>query len=462
MTVKAAALSLYPFGDPVSARNPRETLSSARDAGNTWHNRPPWRADLPEEVKSAMSVAAVRLTDQASREPLYAFAIAVLDRHYSATSWKMHERAVRYLCQQLTVAQPRTRLTVASLFQDSAVEPIVETQRRYRKSGSALRHVLTHAVQDLGIEPALLPPYQRLMLLLRRARPGRQQTRPLHPHIAAYGGAKPEPKEQAVMSAVARFQGWLVASGRRFPNITARDIADWCSDRRSGLSRDGYRAEVKRLKQWLRWAQPRGFIPASIQVDAIRIPRRIHRPNDRCLNEDEAIGTMVAALSLERMPYQVFAIFAAMVATGARLAALLRLKWHMIRVNPDGSWAIPLIAKHLYYRTLPPSAEAALRLHCSVHPNSEWVFSYENGCPLNKTFVQRQFKKCLLRAGITRDVKGPHVFRHTHGTLLAERHRPTQVRLALGLRTRDLVDLYAKSKSENRLAAVNGLDYEEE
>jgi len=233
-------------------------------------------------------------------------------------------------------------------------------------------------------------------------------------------------------------------------SITLEDCRAYTADRRrKGRSDGSIHTELGHLRTVLKWAEKRRLIARAPDVDRPVKPA----PKDRYLTKDEARKILAAA----SLPHVRIAIHL-MLATAARISAILDLKWERVDfkrrlislVDPEdktprkGRATVPINDTLL-------AALAVARKEALSDYVVEW-----GGKKVSS--IKRSIEKAATKAKL--DDVSPHVFRHTAAVWMAEGGTPLpEIAQYLGHSTPAITyRVYAKYSPDHLRSAAKTLE----
>ena len=208
------------------------------------------------------------------------------------------------------------------------------------------------------------------------------------------------------------------------------------------------------LRRMLEVARKRGLIETVPEIEWLKAPK----PAFDFLTFEEAERLLAAADGEWRV------MFLVALRTGLRQSELLGLRWEDVDLKAGrlvvrqaivrGRIGTPKSGKP---REVPLSSETVRALKEHRHLRGQYVFSYDDGEPLQKTCLRRPLPAACKKAGL-RNV-GWHVLRHTFASHLTMRGVPLKViQELLGHSTMEMTMRYAHLAPEVRRDAVELLD----
>ncbi|WP_155357927.1 site-specific integrase [Acrocarpospora macrocephala] len=227
--------------------------------------------------------------------------------------------------------------------------------------------------------------------------------------------------------------------GKKLKQLTADELDDWLDERAEELSTRTLRLILQLVERAIRHAQARDKVRRNV-ASLVSVPDGQEGNPSRAMTLDEAARLLEIVESAKDLPLSAYVIVSLLV--GGRTEEARAVTWPEVDLKA-GTIAVyrsvrgdTKTKKSRRVLKLPKKAATALRRHHTrqaaqkLKAGEAWqdnglVFCREDGTPLDRWTVRREFQKITKRAGLGEDWT-PRELRHSFVSILSAHDVPLE------------------------------------
>ena len=245
-------------------------------------------------------------------------------------------------------------------------------------------------------------------------------------------------------------------------SFTEIHVEEFLASVANGKSPANFSRKLYAIKGFCAYLERKNLLTLKITIKA---PRN-HRRNISYLTETEAIR-LLEAVKNSHLPYfapRDTAIVSLLLNTGIRVSELTNLKVSDIEFRNEGFSHIKLLRKGGDESQLPVEISVVKQikkyLAGRISNENEALFLSRKGKPIRPNTVYWLVRHYLEKAGIKKQKMGPHILRHTAGTMLrAKGFDLVVIQKLLGHKKLETTGIYMHVEPKDLENAVTALTY---